>query len=165
MQDYEVTCVQSDSDDTIAHYALFSYCDIVIFQKTVKDLKWQKAMDEEICSIEKNKSWDLVDLPKGQKSIGVKWVYKTKLNKDGGIDKYKACLVAKGYKQEHDVNYKEVFAPVARFDTICLVLSMAAHNSWPIHQLDVKSAFLHGELEEEVYVDQPPGYVRQGYEN
>ncbi|RVW40116.1 Retrovirus-related Pol polyprotein from transposon TNT 1-94 [Vitis vinifera] len=124
-----------------------------------EDLKWHKAMNEEIGSIEKNNSWELVELPKWQKSIGVKWVYKTKLNKDGGVDKYKARLVVKGYKQEFGVDYKKVFAPVAKLDTIRLVLSMAAQNSWSIHQLDVKSAFLHGELEEEVYIDQPPGAI------
>ncbi|RVW64469.1 Retrovirus-related Pol polyprotein from transposon RE2 [Vitis vinifera] len=140
-------------------------CDPITFQEAIKDLKWHKAMNEEIGSIEKNNSWELVELPKGQKSIGVKWVYKTKLNKDGGVDKYKARLVAKGYKQEFGVDYKEVFAPVAKLDTIRFVLSMAAQKSWSIHQLDVKSAFLHGELEEEVYIDQPPGYVKQGYEN
>ena len=73
--------------------------------------------------------------------------YKMKLNQDGGVDKYKARLVAKGYKQEFGVDYKEMFAPVAKLDTIRLVLSMAAQNSWSIHQLDVKSAFLHRELE------------------
>ncbi|KAL6322426.1 hypothetical protein AAG906_008081 [Vitis piasezkii] len=165
MQDFEVIGVQSDNYDTIAHYALLSYCDPITFQEAIKDLKWHKAMNEEIGSIEKNNSWELVELPKGHKSIGVKWVYKTKLNKDGGVDKYKARLVAKGYKQEFGVDYKEVFPPVAKLDTIRLVLSMAAQNSWSIHQLDVKSAFLHGELEEEVYTDQPPGYVKQGYEN
>ncbi|RVW73046.1 Retrovirus-related Pol polyprotein from transposon RE1 [Vitis vinifera] len=155
MQDFEVTGVQSDNYDTIAHYALLSDCDPITFQEAIKDLKWHKAMNEEIMSIEKNNSWELVELPKGQKSIGVKWVYKTKLNKDGGVDKYKARLVAKGYKQEFRVDYKEVFAPVAKLDTIHLVLSMVAQNSWFIHQLDMKSAFLHGELEEEVYIEQP----------
>ena len=87
MQDYEVTCVQSDNDDTIAHYAFSSNCDLVIFQEAVKDLKWQKAIDKEICSIEKNECWELVDLLKGQKSIRVKWICKTKLNKDDGVDK------------------------------------------------------------------------------
>ncbi|KAL6322933.1 hypothetical protein AAG906_022771 [Vitis piasezkii] len=147
MQDFEVTGVQFDNYDTIAHYALLSDCDPITFQEAIKDLKWHKAMNEEIGSIEKNNSWELVELPKWQKSI------------DGGVDKYKARLVAKGYKQEFGVDYKEVFALVAKLDTIRLVLSMAAQNSWSIHQLDVKSAFLHGELEEEVYIDQPPGAI------
>ena len=97
--------------------------------------------------------------------MGVKWVYKTKLNKDGGVDKYKARFIAKRYKQEFGVDYKEVFAPVAKLDIIRLVLSMAIEHSWSIHQLDVKSAFLHGELEEEVFVEQSPGDVKQGCDN
>ena len=121
-------------------------------------------MDAEIKSIEKNDTWELTDLPKGQKTIGVKWVFKTKLNEKGEVDKHKARLVAKGYKQKYGVDYTEVFAPVARQDTTRLVISLAAQNSWPIFQLDVKSAFLHGELQEQVFVDQPPGYVQQGKE-
>ena len=80
----------------------------------------------------------------------MKWVYKTKLNENGKVDKYKAHLVAKGYKQEFGVDYKEVFALVARHDTIRLVIALATQNSWPIFQLDVKSVFLHGDLQEKV---------------
>ncbi|BBH06991.1 transposable element gene [Prunus dulcis] len=89
-------------------------------------------MDVEIKSIEKNGTWELVDLPKGEKTVGVKWIYKTKLNEKGEVDKYKARLVAKGYTQEHGIDYAEVFAPVARLDTIRLVVSLAAQNSWQI---------------------------------
>jgi hypothetical protein len=113
---------------------------------------------------EKNNTWELTNLPKGQKSIGVKQVYKPKLNADGNVGKYKARLVVKGYKQEYGVDYKEVFAPVARLDTIRLVISVAAQNLWSIYQFDVKSAFLHGELQEDVYVEQPLGYEKQGNE-
>ncbi|VVA34051.1 Hypothetical predicted protein, partial [Prunus dulcis] len=126
--------------------------------------KWREAMDNEIKSIEKNQTWELTDLPKGKQTIGVKWVFRTKLNKKGEVDKHKARLVAKGYKQKHGIDYKEVFAPVARHDTIRLVISLAAQNSWQIFQLDVKSEFLHGNLQEEVYIDQPPGYERKGKE-
>ncbi|BBH04595.1 ADP glucose pyrophosphorylase large subunit 1 [Prunus dulcis] len=139
-------------------------CDPISFQEAVKEPKWQKSMDAEIRAIEKNDTWVLTDLPNGQKKIGVKWVFKTNLNEKGEIEKHKARLVAKGYKQKFGVDYKEVFAPIARMDTIRLVLSMAAQNSWPIFQLDVKLAFLHGELEEEVYIEQPPGYEQQGNE-
>ena len=107
-------------------------------------------MQEEINSIEKNKTWELVDLPEGYKPIGVKWVYKTKFNTDCKVEKYKARLVAKGYKEKAGIDYDEVFAPVARQETIRLVLSLAAQNSWSVFQLDVKSAFLHGELLKEV---------------
>ena len=107
----------------------------------------------------------MCNLPKGQKTIGVKWVFKTKLNKSGEVDKYKARLVVKGYKQQYGVDYTEVFSPVARHDKIRLVISLAARNSWPIFQLDVKSAFLHGYLEEQVFIEQPPGYIKVGNED
>jgi len=92
-------------------------------------------------------------------------VYKTKLKKNGDVEKYKARLVAKGYKQEFGVDYKEVFAPVARHDTVRLVIALATQHSWPIFQLDVKLAFLHGDLEEQVFIEQPPGYINFGNEH
>ena len=92
-------------------------------------------------------------------------MYKTKLKDNDEIDKYKARLVAKGFKQEFGVDYKVVFPPVARLDTIRIVIAMAAQNSWPIFQLDVKSASLHGDLVEQVFIDQPPGYIKIGIEH
>lgn len=163
MMDY-VSGDELSEDDSLAHYALFADCDPVRFEDAAQDPKWQKAMDEEIAAIKKNQTWELTDLPMGHKAIGVKWVYKTKLNKEGKVDKYKARLIVKGYKQEYGVDYQEVFAPVARHDTIRLVLALASQNSWQVFQMDVKSAFLHDDLVEEVYVDQAPGYVIQGKE-
>jgi hypothetical protein len=128
------------------------------YEEVVQNIKWRQAMDAEINVIVKNDTWELTDLPSGVKTIGVKWIFKMKLNEHGEVDKYKARLVAKGYSQQYGVDYAEVFAPVARLDTIRVVISLAALNSWMIYQLDVKSAFLHGELDEEVFVDQPPGY-------
>ncbi|CAL9028826.1 unnamed protein product [Prunus brigantina] len=160
MMDYDVS--YSSSDDENAHFALLVDSDPITYTEAVKEEKWREAMDNEIMSIEKNQTWELTDLPKGKKTIGVKWVFRTKLNEKGEVDKHKARLVAKGYKQKHGIDYKEVFAPVARHDTIRLVISLAAQNSWLIYQLDVKSAFLHGNLQEEVYIDQPPGYERKG---
>lgn len=87
------------------------------------------------------------------------------MNEKGEIDKFKAMLVVKGYNQEYGVNYQEIFAPVARQDTIRLMVSLAAQNSWPIFQLDVKSAFINGELLEQVYIEQAPGYVIKGDEH
>ena len=121
-------------------------------------------MDDEIKSIEKNDTWELTTLPKGQKAIGVKWVYKAKKNAKGEVEKYKARLVAKGYKQKHGIDYEEVFAPVARLETIRMIIAIAAQYRWKIHQMDVKSASLNGLLEEEVYVEQPEGYVAKGQE-
>ncbi|GKV19319.1 hypothetical protein SLEP1_g29599 [Rubroshorea leprosula] len=91
--------------------------------------------------------------------------YETKLKENGEVDKFKARLVAKGYKQKFSINYQEVFAPVARMDTIRLVIALASQNSWLIYQLDVKSAFLHGDLQEQIFVDQPPSYVKPGFEH
>lgn len=101
---------------------------------------------------------------KGSHQFGVKWVYKTKLNENGDIDKHKARLVAKGYAQCYGIDYNEVFAPVARLDTIRTIIAIASHSGWEIFQLDVKSSFLHGELEEEVYVNQPEGFIKRGEE-
>jgi transposase InsO family protein len=162
--DYEVTGVDQ-GDDPLTHFAMFSDCDPTIFKVAVKESKWRKAMDAEITAIEKNDTWELCNLPKGQNTIGVKWVYKTKLKENSEVDKHKARLVAKGYKQEFGVDYKEVFALVARHDTIRLVIALAAQNSWPFFQLDVKSTFLHGDLKEEAFIDQPPGYVKFGNEH
>eukprot|EP00253_Pinus_taeda_P023909 PITA_23909 len=122
-------------------------------------------MNEEIGAIEKSKTWELVDLPEGKKAIGVKWVYKTKSNAEGKIDRHKARLVVKGYKQQQGKDYDETFAPVARMKTARTVLSIAAQHKWKIYQMDVKSAFLNGVLKEEVYVEQPPGYEVDGQEH
>lgn len=112
-------------------------------------------MWDEIISIKKNKTWTLVELPMGCKAIGLKWVFKIKRNADGSISKYKARLVAKGYVQRYGVDFEEVFAPVARIKTVRVIIALAATNGWEIHHLDVKTAFLHGDLIEEVYVSQP----------
>lgn len=122
-------------------------------------------MDLELEAIERNGTWELTTLPIGAKKIGVKWVYKTKYNEKGEVEKYKARLVAKGYAQKFGIDFTEVLAPVARWDTIRTILALAAIKGWNVFQLGVKSAFLHGELTETVYVDQPLGYQKKGDEN
>ncbi|KAH9745480.1 hypothetical protein KPL70_004087 [Citrus sinensis] len=139
--------------------------DPVNFQEAALDEKWRIAMDEEIKAIVKNDTWELTTFPKGHKAIGVKWVYKKKRNAKGEIERHKARLVAKGYSQKAGLDYDEVFAPVARLETIRLIISLAAQNKWKIFQMDVKSAFLNGFLEEEVYIEQPLGYVVKGHED
>ena len=126
--------------------------------------EWKDAMDKEMQSIERNKTWELVKLPVGKKPIGLKWVFKLKRNSNSEVVKYKARLVAKGYVQKYGIYFEEVFAPVARLDTVRVLLAFAANNGWKVHHLDVKSSFLHGELEEEVYVSQPEGYKVKGRE-
>ncbi|KAK8942366.1 hypothetical protein KSP39_PZI009414 [Platanthera zijinensis] len=122
-------------------------------------------MEEELTSIRDNDTWEITTLPNGQKSIGLKWVFKTKRDPEGNIVKHKARLVAKGYVQRHRVDFNKVFAPVARLETVRLLIALAAEEGWDIHHMDVKSAFLNGDLVEEVYVSQPPGFVISGEEH
>ncbi|KAI3669699.1 hypothetical protein L6452_41042 [Arctium lappa] len=135
------------------------------YKEAARDKKWIEAMHTEIDAINKNKTWKLATLPDKQKAIGLKWVFKTKRDANGKIIKHKARLVAKGYIQEHGIDYDEVFAPVARMETVRLILTLAAYHEWEVHHLDVKSAFLHGELKEEVYVTQPEGFMKPENEN
>ncbi|GJV63637.1 ribonuclease H-like domain, reverse transcriptase, RNA-dependent DNA polymerase [Tanacetum coccineum] len=130
-------------------------------QGSIKQSKWIEAIKVELDSINRNNTWELTTLPKGHKAIGLKWVFKTKKEANGSIIKHKARLVAKGYIQQHGIDFEEVFAPVARMETIRLLLAIAANNKWEVHHLDVKSAFLHGDLKEEVYVTQPEGFVKR----
>ncbi|WVZ75290.1 LOW QUALITY PROTEIN: hypothetical protein U9M48_023361 [Paspalum notatum var. saurae] len=123
--------------------------------KRVKE--WRDTMLEEMASIEHNKTWSL-------RAIGLKWVFKLKRDEHGDISNYKARLVAKGYVQRHGIDYEEVFAPVARMESMRVLLAVAACRGWAVHHMDVKSAFLNGELAEEVYVAQPPGFIAVGHE-
>nr|CAE04657.2 OSJNBa0061G20.13 [Oryza sativa Japonica Group] len=130
----------------------------VSFVEAEKHECWRRATEEELRSIEENQTWSLAKLPAGYKAIGLKWVYKLKKDPSGAIVKHKARLVAKGYVQQQGVDFDEVFAPVARMETVRLLVALAAQKGWEIHHMDVKSAFLNGDLEEEVYVVQPPGF-------
>nr|GFA33024.1 ribonuclease H-like domain, reverse transcriptase, RNA-dependent DNA polymerase [Tanacetum cinerariifolium] len=132
------------------------------YNEASTDKKWIEAMEIELDSINKNNTWNLTTLPPDQKVIGLKWVFKTKRDAKGNIIKYKARLVAKGYVQEQGIDFDEVFAPVARIETVRLILALEAHHGWQVHHLDVKSAFLHGDLKEEVYVTQPEGFIQHG---
>ena len=128
-------------------------------QDALGDPIWRKAMDEEMDALKKNDTWQLVSPPQGKKAVGCRWVFTIKHNGDGSVNRYKARLVAKGFTQTYGVDYDETFAPVAKMNTIRVLLSLAANLNWPLRQFDVKNAFLHGELAEEVYMSLPPGYV------
>ena len=160
---------QGEVNDNVGLNSLFDlYCHVdhpIHFEDAVNENKWIEAMNEEIGAIEKSKTWELVDLPEGKDAIGVKWVYNTKRNSEGKIDRHKARLVVKGYKQQQGKDYDETFAPVARMETVRTALSIAAQHKWKIYQMDVKSTFLNGVLKEEVYVEQPPGYEVEGQEH
>lgn len=120
--------------------------------------KWQQAMTEEIQSLEENRTWTIVDKPSNVKPIKAKWIFKLKLNTDGTIDRYKARLVAKGYSQIPDIDYKQTFAPVASMTTVRLILAAAVQYNYEIIQFDIRTAFLYGDLEEELYMEIPDEY-------
>ena len=131
-------------------------------EEALKDPKWVEAMQSEMDALEKNGTWTLVDLPDGKKPVGCKWVYTLKYNAEGKIERYKARLVAKGYTQTYGIDFQETFSPVAKLNSVRVLLSLAANLDWPLHQFDVKNAFLHGTLKEEIYMDIPPGYGQSG---
>jgi len=120
------------------------------YREASTDPIWQQAMVEEIQALEKTHTWDLVDLPPDKILIGCKWIYKIKTRYDGTVERYKARLVAKGYTQEYGIDYEETFAPVARITFVRSLLAIAAIRQWKLFQMDVKNAFLHGDLTEDV---------------
>ena len=127
------------------------------YEEAIEEKVWRDVCQNEIESIIKNNTWDLVDLHEGAKAIGLKWIFKIKRNVDGSINKYKSRLVAKGHIQRHGVDFEEVFAHVARIETVRFIIALAASKGWEIHHLDVKTAFLHGDLKEDAYACQPEG--------
>ncbi|PKI73561.1 hypothetical protein CRG98_006142 [Punica granatum] len=128
------------------------------YSEAAKDPRWRLAMAEEIRALEDNGTWVVQSLPHGKKPIGCKWVFKTKRRADGTVERYKARLVAKGFTQIEGVDFHETFAPVAKLVTVRCLLTVAVAKGWEMHQLDVHNAFLHGDLDEEVYMSLPPGF-------
>uniref|UniRef100_A0A8R7R8S6 Reverse transcriptase Ty1/copia-type domain-containing protein n=1 Tax=Triticum urartu TaxID=4572 RepID=A0A8R7R8S6_TRIUA len=135
------------------------------YHEAVVSPKWQVAMSDELAALECTGTWDLVPLPPGSIPITCKWVYKVKTKSDGSVERYKARLVARGFQQSHGRDYDETFAPVAHMTFVRTLIAVAANRSWKISQMDVKNAFLHGDLHEEVYmqpplgIEVPPGHV------
>ena len=142
----------------VAHHA-----DVVpsSFQEAVESAErkaWSGAMDEEMHSLVQNKTWRLVELPTGRKPVQNRWVFTVKRDRDGRIERYKARLVAKGFTQRKGIDFQETFAPVIRYDSVRILLAVAAHRNMTLTQFDVKTAFLNGEITEEIYMSQPEGY-------
>eukprot|EP00253_Pinus_taeda_P021409 PITA_21409 len=119
-------------------------------------------MVDEMEYLHKNEAWDLVELSDGRKPIGSKWVFKKKENAEGKVEQYKARLVAKGYSQVLGIDFGDIFSPVAKVTSIRLLLSVSPDFGFEVEQMDVKTTFLHGDLEEEIYMEQPEGFVVKG---
>lgn len=127
--------------------------------------EWNAATDSEYQSLTDNDTWELVELPADRKAISCKWVFEIKRGSDGKVDRYKARLVTKGYAQKYRVDYDETFSPVVRFSSIRALLAFAVQNDMLVHQMDVVAVFLNGSLDDEIYMQQPEGYVQPGNEH
>ena len=127
--------------------------------KSHKKKDWRSAIEDEIKSLNDNDVFDLVDLPDGKKTVGSKWVFKEKVAADGSTEQLKARLVAQGYMQRYGQDYDETFSPVVRAESIRTIIAHAANNKMLLHQMDIKTAFLNGNLKEEVFMKQPEGFV------
>ncbi|GKV02885.1 hypothetical protein SLEP1_g15266 [Rubroshorea leprosula] len=165
---FNVAHGEGDANPSIArtsnasHAAISTKDEPKSFSKAIQDPKWRQAMKAEIDALKKNNTWTLEMLPPAKRPIGCKWVYKIKYNTNGTIERYKARLVAKGFTQVEGIDYHDTFAPVAKLVTVrCLLAITTAHN-WELHQLDVQNTFLHGDLNEKVYMQLPPGYRNKG---
>ena len=156
--------------DSIQHHA-YSACWIVEPQ-TVEEAweddcseEWKQADDAEYASLMQNDTWDLVELPSGRQPIGSKWVFKVKCGSDGQVEGLKARLVTKGYSQKYLIDYDETFSPVVKFQSIRVILAFALQNDLLLHQKNVVTAFLNDTLEEDIYIQQPDGYLQQRKEH
>lgn len=138
--------------------AVMSHEELRNYREAIQKPKWQEAMAQELKALEDNETWDVALPPKGNKVMGCKWVYKVKYKALGEVEKYKVRLVAKGYTQVEGEDFNETFAPVAKMTTVRCLPSIAIARDWELHQMDVSNAFLHGDLEEEVYMQAPEGY-------
>ena len=135
------------------------------YKEASTNSNWKMAMNEEYNALQINQTWTLVELPKDRKAIGCKWVFKAKQNADGSIAKYKARLVAKGFTQKHGIDFHETFAPVAKHTTIRTAFAIAAAENYNVNQMDVNTAYLHADVEEDLYMEQPEGFEIMGENN
>jgi hypothetical protein len=151
-----ITYMSEDANDMGKVEVPTSYKDAI---ESMNSSKWQVAMEDELKSMDSNDVWDLVEIPNGAKRVGCKWVYKTKYDSKGNVEWFKARLVAKGFTQREGIDYNETFSPVSSKDSFRIVMALVAHFDQELHQIDVNTAFLNGDLKEDVYLTQPEGFV------
>jgi hypothetical protein len=159
--DYVVYLQESDFD-------IGTCKDPVSFSQAIESndsAKWINVVNDELKSMDQNEVWDLVELPEGYNKVHCKWVFKTKRDSKGNIERHKARLVAKGFTQKGGIDYRETFSPVSKKDSLRIIMALVAHYDLELHQMDVKTAFLNGSLEEDVYMDQPEGFSIKGKEH
>ena len=149
LQEQEFDIGAMEDDPTNFHQAL----------ESSKSQEWIDAMNEEIKSMKDNDVWDLVPLPKGVKPNGCKWIFKTKRDSKGDVERYKVRLITKGYTQKEGIDYKETFSPVSSKDSFRTIMALVAHFDLELHQMDVKTAFLNGDIDETIYMVQPENFV------
>lgn len=130
-------------------------------EEALQKHQWKTAMQKEMDALTRNHTWEKCELPEGKRPVGCRWVFTIKRQPDGSIERYKARLVAKGYTQTYGIDYSETFSPVAKINTVRVLLSVAANKEWDLHQFDVTNAFLHGELKQEVYMEAPEGFKNE----
>ncbi|KAI3766125.1 hypothetical protein L2E82_16175 [Cichorium intybus] len=150
---------------SMLHQALFSTTEPKGYKSAAKNPHWLMAMEEEMTALRNNQTWELVPRPQGSNVVGSKWIFRTKLRADGSIDRFKARLVAQGFSQIPGMDFSHTFSPVVKASTVRIVLSLAVLNKWPLHQLDVKNAFLNGHLTDTIFMEQPPGYLDEKFPN
>ena len=148
-----------DCHNQTASSSLDSISKPTTYKDVVKHECWNKAIVEELKALTNNNTWFLTSLPPGKKAIGNNWIFKVKYKADGTVERHKARLVAKGYNQTKGLDYMKTFSPVSKMTTIRVLLTLAETNNCYLHQLDVNTAFLHGDLEEEVYMTVPLGMI------
>ncbi|KAL0312159.1 UNVERIFIED_CONTAM: Retrovirus-related Pol polyprotein from transposon RE1 [Sesamum radiatum] len=145
------------TDPLTSNYANYAHFDDE-FADVAKYPEWRDAMTNELQALEQNRTWKLSPLPHDKKATSCKWIFKTRMRADGSVERYKARLVAKGYNQIEGIDYNASFSPVAKVVTVRVFLTIAAARAWPIQQLDINNAFLHGYLDEDIYMLSPEGY-------
>jgi len=131
-----------------------------IVHKASKKGEWREAMKTKMEAIEKNGTWEKCILPARKKPVGCRFIFTIKHKANDTIERYKARLVAKGYTQTYGIDYSETFSPIAKIDTVRVLFSITTNKNWPLHQFDVKNAFLYRDLKEEVYMEAPPGFSK-----